>query len=503
MNSMRAPFATRRGSLVPRAAVQNLQYAKADASVGSTCFVYAALMALSQSVQYMLGVEYSAVSAFGLLALFCHVTWIRRSMSDPFSFVFLAGFMYGAFPLLFGVPGTWAALRFRFEGASAIYAVGNVSMALGVGIATLVIGYGSVPRQTPLNRCTQGEIALRAGLCSSLLSCALVAGLIARNGAVVLGQATYSESFRPEARAGNGVLLLAVPFAAGGLVLMLTSNQVKRIFHHIIALSAYAGLYLALGQRKYLIYPSIFYIAKFIRVRNAAKLVGLLGIAGVGMTAFLYLGFLRSEGYGYSQAFQKNSVDRFTAADNESLAGETLPVFATATAAHDGFITALPYGEDYLMSWMMCLPNFLSTHLFVPLNERFSEAYNAKAASEGGGWGFSFFGEAFLVGGYPVVVLATFIMMCVFRWTYVSGGCDLRSGLGGAISLSVLPFTFWFQRNAVAYFVKEFLFLQVGAIVLVYYTVSYIARLRKCGASPSADPSEQRSRRKLPQFKGA
>lgn len=454
-----------------------------DTSVVHASLVYAALMAFLQGGQYMLGVAYSAIPAFCLLALFCHVTWIRKSISDPFSLVLLFGFIYSAFPLMFGIPGSWASLRFGYEGASAIYAVGNVSMALGVAVVTLVIGDSRIGRPPASHQAAPNQVSLKAGYYSSLLSCLLIGGLIAKRGSVLLGHGSYGDSFRPEAKAGTGILLLAAPLAAGGVALMITSNIPLRLFHHIVGLAGYGGLYLALAQRKYLIFPAVLYVARYVRFRSLLKLAALLAIAGAGMTVFLYLGFLRSETSGYSQMLHTSSIARFTSGHKESLAGESFPVFATATAAHDRFIAPLPYWGDYLGSWMMCLPNFVYRSPFVPVNERFSRTYDPRAASEGMGWGFSFFGEAFLVGGYPMIVVATFVMMGVFRWLYIKGGRDLRSGILGAISLSVLPHTFWFQRNAVAYFVKEFLVLQVGTIALAYLATRSLPKLRGARAA--------------------
>lgn len=451
-----------------------LRTLRSDAAIVYACFVCSALMILAEGVQYMLGIEYSAIPSFALLGLFCYVTWIRKSLSDPFSLILMAAFVYSAFPLLFGTPGSWAALRFGFEGASAIYAVGNIAIVLGIAIATLLVNDNRCAAQE-----SQTEAALLAGVCSAVLACLLASVLVATRGSVLLGHVTYSESFRPEARDGAGVLLLAAPLAAAGLTLMMTSGARLRLFHHFIGAAGYCGLYLALGQRKYLLYPAMFYAVRYFRFQSVPKFLTLLSIAGFGMTVFLYLGFLRTEGSSYSQIFDKRSVSQFASGRSDNLSGESLPVFATASAAHDGFIAPLPYWGDYLESWMMCVPNFVSRNLFVPLNVRFAQAYDPRAAAEGAGWGFSFFGEAFLIGGYPLVAVASFIMMCVFRWFYVLGGRDLRSGLRGAISLSILPFTFWFQRNAFAYFVKEFLFLQVGTIVLAYYTASYIASLRR------------------------
>ncbi len=126
---------------------------------------------------------------------------------------------------------------------------------------------------------------------------------------------------------------------------------------------------------------------------------------------------------------------------------------------------------------MMLIPHFiLPTNSFEPLNTRFAHTYFPATTFTGMGWGFSFFGEAYLVGGYVVVATATIAMMLLFRWLYVVGGASQRTGLLGAISLSAIPYTFWFQRNALGYLVKEFLVYQIAVLLLVYASAEIVGR---------------------------
>jgi hypothetical protein len=123
----------------------------------------------------------------------------------------------------------------------------------------------------------------------------------------------------------------------------------------------------------------------------------------------------------------------------------------------------------------MSLPHFLfGQHTYLSVNDRFALTFDPKTAYTGMGWGFSFFGEAYLVGGYPMVIVATLSVMIFFRWLYIRGGRDERRGVIGAVSLAAIPFAFWFQRNALAYFVKEFLILQAGTIFMAYYSIKLL-----------------------------
>ena len=193
----------------------------------------------------------------------------------------------------------------------------------------------------------------------------------------------------------------------------------------------------------------------------------------------MYLGFLRESNAGISRALEPALIENFAASGSDAFHGESVGVFATASAAHDGFVRGLPYAGDYLRCWMMSIPHFLlPVSSFEPLNERFAHTYFPASIFTGMGWGFSFFGEAYAVGGYAVVVAASIAMMLLFRWLYVVGGAAQRTGLLGAISLSAIPYTFWFQRNALAYFVKEFLVYQIAVVLLVYASAEIVGRNR-------------------------
>jgi hypothetical protein len=449
---------------------------KGDRSAIKASLFYGVVMTALVALQYTLNGKYSALPFFCLFAFFCHLTKIRKSISDPFTIVLLFAFIYSAFPLFFGRPASWTSLHFDFDGAAIIYSVGSISMIFSVAFAIMLIREKRPRGESNAVWRKPNGLALRAGFYSSILSLVLSAAYLARSGSVLLGQVSYADSFQVKMQAGSGLLMLSVPLAGGGIALMLTSHTRLRLYHHLLGLAAYGGLYFVHAQRRFLIVPAVFYLARYLVVKNMTKLVVLILICMTGLVVFMYLGFMRTERIAFTEVLDSAVIDRFAKSGGESFAGESVGVFATATAAHDGFVTALPYGADYWKSWMMCLPYSYGGKQFMVVNERFAMKANSRGASKGQGYGFSFFGEAFMVGGYPMVAFATFLVMLLFRWLYIIGFRDQGYGLLGAISLSALPFTFWFQRSALAYLVKEFLFLQIGTIVLAYVAIKLLTR---------------------------
>ncbi len=442
-----------------------------DREVAVTSGLYCGLMVLSLLTQYVIEGQYGVAPFFFLLLASLHLTLVRKSISDPTVVILLFGFIYASFPLMFGTPYSLGSLGFSFDGAAMIYGVGSASMLLGSSLSAAYIQTGKHPRHVPRTN----PVSRYAGVLAASSSLILSFVHMARSGSVLLGDISYGESFQAQLQQGEGFFLLAVPLAAAGVVMLLTSRATLKPHHHLLGLGAYLALFVSLGQRKYLIIPAVFYVATYYKVSSIKRLALMIIGCAMGLIVFMYLGFLRTNNYALSQASDPGVLTQFVGGGEESLGGESIPVFATATAAHEGFVGALAYGGDYTKSWMMCLPNFIFGSPFSPLNMRFATIFAPQRAAKGQGWGFSFFGEAYLVGGYPGVVVATLVMVIAFRVLYVSGGRDRRWGLKGAVSLSSLPFAFWFQRNAFSFFFKEFMVLQIGCIVLCYAVAKFLA----------------------------
>ena len=120
----------------------------------------------------------------------------------------------------------------------------------------------------------------------------------------------------------------------------------------------------------------------------------------------------------------------------------------------------------------MCIPQFIFHNDFMALNDRFGITFDGAAAVQGMGWGYSFLGEAYSVGGYLAIPVVVALHLMFARFIYVRGNRDVPVGAWGIISVAVSYDMLWIQRNAFAYVFKDYLYLIVTTMVTFF-----IARL--------------------------
>ncbi len=195
-----------------------------DDAIFRASMFYGVAMLVLVLLQYLVFETYSALPFFCLFAFFVHLTWIRRSLSDPFSILILFAFIYSAFPLLFGRPRSLSSLTFGFDGAAIIYAVGSISLVFGIGIAIVLIPGQSASAKRAQQR-FRGRVPPVAALGASVLSLALTAIYVARNGSVLGGGMSYADSFEVKQTAGAGIFFLAAPLSAAGACFLLTGKD--------------------------------------------------------------------------------------------------------------------------------------------------------------------------------------------------------------------------------------------------------------------------------------
>ena len=85
-------------------------------------------------------------------------------------------------------------------------------------------------------------------------------------------------------------------------------------------------------------------------------------------------------------------------------------------AAYLGFVQALPNFDDYLSAWQLAVPQFLMKLDYMAANDRFSQTFDpTRSFYYKMGWGFSFFGEAYMAMGLvgPVVIAMGFCAIAV------------------------------------------------------------------------------------------
>ncbi|MBV8474441.1 MAG: O-antigen polysaccharide polymerase Wzy [Hyphomicrobiales bacterium] len=231
----------------------------------------------------------------------------------------------------------------------------------------------------------------------------------------------------------------------------------------------FALLLLATGQRKYIIMPALTLVAAQLKLRSFYGVVLFFVVIFGGVFVFAYFGFLRENNYTVYDALDEHVFEYFAANLGQYLSGETPTLLATASSAYQGFMDPLPFFGDYLRAWQMSVPQlFAGLHDFSPANDRFAFAITPEFASVGGGWGYSFFAEAFMVGSYPGLFLATTAVVVLFRYLYRLALAGGRNSIFCALMVCGNYYAIWFERNSFAFFLKEYLIDQTVVTACVF-----------------------------------
>jgi len=333
-----------------------------------------------------------------------------------------------------------------------------------IPIVTMLIRSPASPGSLNVKR--RNASAAYAAVIAGAISIGLSMVYVAKFGFVVGGDTDYADNFalKQTGASGLGIVLLSVPLSLSSLALALTIRPFKFRLPVLIAIASLLALFVVQGQRKYIVIPLLFLAVTQVRVKGLAKIILFLVAIAVVWTFFCYLGYLRFVKLPIGSLFDFTTIMQFWAVRGNFLAGETAALTATASAAAQHIISPLPYFGDYLQSWQMASPQFLFHGSYVPANERFAYAFNAKTAAMGQGWGFDFWGEAFVVGGSAGVALAAFAITALLRAIYVLALRHGYTGFWGAFAIMGSYFALWFQRNAFAYFLREY--LVYGALIL-------------------------------------
>jgi hypothetical protein len=431
-------------------------------------FISAVMLLLAALIDYLLWEQPKFVVAILLAWATLRLIVLSRSLADPTVLMTAFAGLYCAVPLIIAKPLTQETFYLPTAGAAWIYVVGTTGLLLGVALGNTAL--------TPIARGSVKSVSLAwTGALASLLSVALSLAFAVKYG-LVGADFSYAESFTVRAQTGVGMLMLSVPLAGAAACATVCSGYRLNLRRFAVCVLPYVLLYVVHGQRKYLLFPLIFIAAAKLQVRSMRRLVLVILAASAGFYFFQFLGYSRTLDISFAQATSEHAISGFIDAQGDAMGGEAVPVFATAAAAHEEALAPLPYAGDYLLAPTMALPQFLMGRVFFPLNERFAFWWNPDRAADGAGWGFSFFGEAYLVGGFALVLFMSVLMPMFFRWVYVKGFGSATTGIFAAISLSMLPYVFWFQRNAFAYLFREFGY-QVAVLLIVYVMAKCLRKL--------------------------
>jgi O-antigen polysaccharide polymerase Wzy len=411
--------------------------------------------------------EIFKVLPYLLFFLFClFLIHIRQGIFDPFVVLCWSTLFYGFVPLL--AEKDEFVVQFGTDGAYYIYTIAINALCFSF----IVLDY--VSSETHVVRTRGGDDKNDAVTFIAMILCAAVSIFLetlyyAQHGSVVVGELDYLEGFRARGETGSGIFLLSSPLALAGVSFLLTSKYRDKLFAYIICLAPFALLYFVHSERKYVLAPLLVIAARQIKIRNISSMAAAsIGAAFVWLI-FSYFGYLRIRNYGVADAFNVEALNGFLFTIGYEIGAETPTIYATASAAYLEFIKPLPFLGDYLLSWQLALPQFIfGNGLFVSTGDRFAINVNPDTAALGMGYGFSFWGEAYLVGGTSGVVLVAFGMAYLARVLFERGMASGVSGPRGAILIASIYYAHWMNRNDFAHFLKEFLIYYVVVILFMY-----------------------------------
>jgi len=436
--------------------------------------------------QSMFGKE-SIIPGIIYLTYCINIVLIRRGFSDPLAISAFSLFIYGVIPNIADTSRDTLVSDFGTGGAYYIYSMAMCAMIVGVGASYLIISPGQRPPKgpPPKNLAMKTRIALYISYGGG---CALNLVYISIFGLASGSAVGYEDHFIHNMSTGSGVLLFAAPLAVTSTCYFLLSDLKKSASNFAIMAIPHALLYLSLGERKYIIIPALTIATYYVRLVSFKSIFLLTILFSIAWFVFVYLGFLRFNDFSIADAFNPNVQSWFFQEFSFYIAGETPSLYGTASAAYEHFIEPLPYFGDYLDSWKMALPQFLfGKEIFNPLTNRFTVAHNPLSAALGMGWGFSFWGEAYLVAGTIGIFVVALMMALVFRAIYRFGALQNFYGPRGAAYLTSLYFALWYQRNAFAHFLKEYAIYQLACVALCYYAASLFTHFTKINPARSHD----------------
>ncbi len=408
------------------------------------------------------------------------IAFIRSAggVSNPIAFTLIVALFYTYLPFLPGQEFDYVTEVFGLEGGYKIMAVADCSLVTAIYLSNVLFkAQTELPARSVV---TDWGIEIATNV-SLGVSCVLTMLYILRFGVVASGEVDYEYSFMQRQEAGAGILMLGVPFGLLTAALAFTRGRIT-IYRLAAGCAPFALLLLATGQRKYIIMPALTFVAAQVKLRSMYRIAVFVVAIFLGMFVFGFLGFLRINNYTIYDAFDAVLLQEFLANIGQYVSGETPTLLATASSAYQGFMDPLPFFGDYLRAWEMSVPQFLVGLTYISANDRFTFAITPEFASLGGGWGYSFFAEAFMVGGYPGVFVATTAVAVFFRYLYRLALAGGRNSVFYALMVCGNYHAIWFERNSFAFFLKEYLIYQT-AVAASVFAIARAASLFRPGRS--------------------
>lgn len=400
-----------------------------------------------------------------------------RDIFHPFAMIPCVHGMYSTLPLVSaGAPdGDQVLATFGVGGGAIVFSAATLGIIASWCIYCVYAATQSFSFQTVPN--VRFPIPSRVAWAVLAIGIVLTVAFYAIVGFSEFSASGYLERFQMRLTPGMGI------FANGGTTLVTLSlcmflTQPRLNFAAVGAcLLVFLMNFAAQGSRSYFVAPALVCAAAYhYRIRNLPIFIT-LGFGTVLYFVFDFVGYVRIVTGGDASSNTSISIsDYFAYLAAHFGQIELAPVYGTASAAYSGFIQALPHFGDYLLAWEMAVPQFLTTSDFSAANYRFALAFDPASSLTDMGWGFSLFGEAYLVMGIigPVLVAAGLCLLAAF--IYREARSNQFQGTAGIFWLSLIFFQIWAQRNAFAYFIKDWFVYEFLPVVLIAVLTDRLGR---------------------------
>jgi oligosaccharide repeat unit polymerase len=389
----------------------------------------------------------------------------------PFTLIPCVHGMYSVLPLVSlsdgkAIPdGETLVDVFGAEGGAIIFSAATLGIVLSWGISWLVAPSIRLP---PFN---SPKVVLQiprvVPWITLVAGAALVAAFFAKVGFSNFARSEYLERFQARLTPGMGIFTYGITLFNISLSLFL--SQAALDFKGLIATGFSFGICFAtFGERKYLVIPILMLAAAYQYRGHRLPVLATTVVCATLYLGFEFVGYIRTTEDGGLSPGENTSIADFFAYFVEHIGwGEMASLYGTASAAYINFIEALPRFGDYLQSWQMAVPQLLMTPDYLTANDRFALAYDPLRAYDRMGWGFSFFGEAYMVMGLagPVIVATVFCFLaaCIYNAAWK----QRFQGLAGSLWFSLIYYQVWVQRNAFSHFFKDWFVYEALPLVLL------------------------------------
>lgn len=390
----------------------------------------------------------------------------------PFTMIPLVHGLYSTLPLISYSRHSYLNDRvletFGIEGGGAIFSAAT----LGIIITWLLLGRHDIAGAIrPIKKRTASYSDIPSFVPWMIFGIALILNIgffSEAGGFSAFSSLGYLERFQIRLTPGMGILVYGQTLNYIALALFLSEPRIN-VKGAITCFSIGVLMFLAHGSRSFFIIPGFMCAAAYhYRIKRLPALGVLLGCAAV---------FVFSEYVAFTRDSELSGAPTSTFAEffSERIGvDEFAPIYGTASAAYEHYVEALPGYGDYLWAWQSAIPQFLMTPDYTVVGYRFAWAFDPESFESKMAWGFSVFGEAYLVLGIAGPTLIAMVFCGLAAWLYRQARIAQFSGRNAAIWFTFIFFQNWLQRNAFATIFRDWFVFQAVPITLALFAAKLL-----------------------------